>query len=75
MRERKAEGVKYTLVGDNTRVDDGEFLAIGIAKDGDGDDDRIACRGSWDACDEWAERNDSPDNHERYIIGKVVEDG
>jgi len=53
--------------------DESEYVVIGKPKDGDGDP-RIAFTGSYDDAADYAVRNDSPDNYERYEIGEVVKD-
>jgi hypothetical protein len=52
--------------------DDKTYIVVGVPKDGDGDK-REAFRGSFDDCDDYASRNESPDNYERYYVAEVVE--
>lgn len=53
----------------------GPFTVWGIPKVGDMTDRRGLARftGSWDEADDYAQRNASPDNPERYVIRDVDE--
>lgn len=71
--------IKYRVAGLNVRAvgpssllsEDPIYVTVGKPKDGDGDP-RVAYRGTYDACAEYAERNSSPDNYERYDIAEVL---
>jgi hypothetical protein len=47
--------------------DDQTYCVVGTPKDGDGDR-RVALVGTFDECLDYADRNDSPDNYERYAV-------
>lgn len=72
VREESIGGVIVSRVGMGTVLDDAKsYVVIGTPKDNDGEP-RIAFTGSYDEAADYAERNESPDNYERYAIGEVV---
>lgn len=72
MRERKVDGETIKRIGETTVLsEDKEYVVVATYKDGDGDP-YIKTRGTWDECDGYADRNDSPDNPERYYVAEVV---
>jgi len=69
----------YTPIYEHTRIDQIEVFAVlafykdrAETFDGTGFNGE-KMRGSFDACDEYAQRNDSPDNPERYEVVGVPE--
>lgn len=72
MREINVMGLTVRRIGESTVLTDApNYITVGVPKDGDGGP-RIAFRGTWDDCDDYADRNDSPDNYERYYIAEVL---
>lgn len=72
MRIETVNGVAVRRIGEMTLLDDTkEYVVVGTPKDHDGEP-RIAFRGTYDDAAEYAERNESPDNYERYHVAEVT---
>lgn len=52
-------------------TEDDNYVVIGVGKEGDGE--RVAFSGTYDDCEHYAQRNESPDNYERYYVAQWVE--
>lgn len=72
MHKYRVEGLNVREVGPSSLLsEDPIYVTVGKPKDGDGDP-RIACRGTYDECADYVERNESPDNYERYAVAEVL---
>jgi hypothetical protein len=62
----------YKRVGPSTLLnDDAEYVVMATYKD-EAVEPFVKHRGSYDECADYAERNESPDNPERYYVAEVV---
>ena len=65
---------KHKRIWPHTEIsDDREYIVIGEDKEEYGVT-RVAFRGNFDDCDDYASRNESPDNYERYYVAEEVKD-
>jgi hypothetical protein len=59
----------YTRVTMTTLLtEDANYAVLGVDKE-DRNCTRVAFTGTYDDCADYAERNESPDNYERYYVG------
>lgn len=60
----------YTPVTDTTRIDSGSFAVIAVVKN-EPRSEHVKVEGTFAECDDYAQRNSSPDNYERYYVAKA----
>lgn len=73
MRTREISGKNILRIGETTLLsDDKEYVVVATYKDGDGDP-YIRHTGTYSECADYADRNESPDNIERYYVGEVID--
>ena len=74
MRAQEVGGLTLRRVHLDTLLDDAkEYVVVGTPKDMPGfNSARIAFRGTYDEAAAYAERNESPDNYERYHVSEVI---
>ena len=64
----------YQRVHEHTLLrDEPVYVVIATWKDGDGDCYVKHGPTTWDECDDYAQRNESPDNAERYYVAEVID--
>ncbi len=61
----------YRRVGETTLLNDSSnYAVIGVSKDDRSE--HLALTGTYDECDAYAQRNESPDNWERYYVAELI---
>jgi hypothetical protein len=63
----------YKRITEITPLNDSENYAVMATYKDERVEPFVRFRGTYDECADYAERNESPDNNERYFVAEVVE--
>lgn len=70
--DEEEESPTYKRIGDSTPIDaDRDYAVMATYKD-EAVDPFVKIKGTYDECAEYADRNESPDNNERYYVAELV---